>query len=326
MSKVKYYYDAETLSYRKVEKRKRNTFKKIMVFMVASLLFGFLFFNLASQFYQSPQARQLKRENEFLKLSIKESQEDVGNLAKVISNIEERDNSIYRIYFDAVPIAEEQRQSGFGGVNRYKDYEGYDSSKKVKDLKESIDKLKKRVAIQSKSLDEIEELAKSKEELLAAIPAIQPVRNEDLTRMASGYGYRTDPFNKTRKFHYGMDFTAPRGTPVFATGDGVVDRADSNSAGYGNHIRIDHGFGYVSLYAHLRAVKPYNVRVGQRVKRGDIIGYVGSTGRSQAPHLHYEVFKDNDRINPINFYYGNLTPEEFNMLLKASQQENISLD
>lgn len=152
------------------------------------------------------------------------------------------------------------------------------------------------------------------------------MRNEDLTRMASGYGYRTDPFNKTRKFHYGMDFTAPRGTPVFATGDGVVDRADANSAGYGNHIRIDHGFGYVSLYAHLRENKPYNVRVGQRVKRGDIIGYVGSTGRSQAPHLHYEVFKDKERINPINFYYGNLTPEEFNLLLKASQQENISLD
>ncbi|MGJ8684584.1 MAG: M23 family metallopeptidase [Nonlabens sp.] len=326
MSKVKYYYDAETLSYRKVQKRKRNTFRKITVFFIASALFGFLFFNLASQFYESPQARKLKRENEFLKLSLAQSQEDVSDLAKVIKNVEERDNSIYRIYFDAAPIADEQRQSGFGGVNRYKDYEGFDSSEKVIGLKESVDKLKKRVAIQSKSLDEIEELAKSKEELLVSIPAIQPVRNKDLTRMASGYGYRTDPFNKTRKFHYGMDFTAPRGTPVFATGDGVIARADANSAGYGNHIRIDHGFGYVSLYAHLRATNPYNVRVGQRVKRGDIIGYVGSTGRSQAPHLHYEVFKDTERINPINFYYGNLTPEEFNLLLKASQQENISLD
>ncbi|GAK99469.1 peptidase [Nonlabens ulvanivorans] len=166
MSKVKYYYDAETLSYRKVEKRKRNTFRKIALFTVASALFGFLFFNLASQFYESPQARKLKRENEFLKLSLKESQEDVNDLAKVIKNVEERDNSIYRIYFDAAPISDEQRQSGFGGVNRYKDFEGYDSSKKVVGLKESIDKLKKRVAIQSKSLDEIEELAKSKEELL----------------------------------------------------------------------------------------------------------------------------------------------------------------
>ena len=326
MSKVKYYYDPETLSYRKVEKRKRNTFKKLIVFLVASALFGFLFFNLASQFYESPQERKLKRENEFLKLSLKESNEDIEDLSKVVSYIEEKDNSIYRIYFDAAPIPDELRQSGFGGVNRYKDYEGFDSSKKVMTLKESVDKLKKRVAIQSQSLDEIEELAKSKEELLAAIPAIQPVRNEDLTRMVSGYGYRTDPFNKTRKFHYGMDFTAPRGTPVFATGNGIVKRADANSSGYGNHIRIDHGFGYVSLYAHLRRNRPYNVRVGQRVKRGDVIGYVGSTGRSQAPHLHYEVFKENDRINPINFYYGNLTPEEFNLLLKASQQENISLD
>jgi len=326
MSKIKYYYDSETLSYRKVEKRKRNTFKKIVVFMVASLLFGFLFFNLASQFYESPQARKLKRENEFLKFSLNEMEEEVDNVVKVVKNVEDRDNSIYRIYFDAAPISDEQRQSGFGGINRYKTYDGYDSSEMVKALKESIDKLKKRVAIQSKSLDEIEELAKSKEKLLASIPAIQPVRNKDLTRMASGYGYRTDPFNKTRKFHYGMDFTSPRGTPVFATGDGVVARADANSSGYGNHIRIDHGFGYVSLYAHLRKEKPYNVRVGQRVKRGDVIGYVGSTGRSQAPHLHYEVSKDKERINPINFYYGNLTPEEFNLLLKASQQENISLD
>lgn len=326
MSKVKYYYDSETLSYRKVEKRKRNTAKKLGFFLLASALFGFLFFNVASQFYESPKERKLKRDKEFLALQLEDMSRDVEQLQTVIANVEERDNSIYRIYFDATPIPQEQRESGFGGVNRYKFLEGYNDSEKVIALQESLDKLKKRVAIQSKSLDEIEELAKDKEKLLASIPAIQPVRNKDLTRMASGYGYRSDPFNKTRKFHYGMDFTAPRGTPVFATGDGLVTRADATSAGYGNHIRIDHGFGYVSLYAHLWAKKPYNVRVGQRVKRGDIIGYVGSTGRSQAPHLHYEVFKDGEKINPINFYYGNLTPEEFNLLLKASQEENISLD
>ena len=141
--------------------------------------------------------------------------------------------------------------------------------------------------------------------------------------MASGYGYRTDPFTKARKFHYGMDFTSPRGTPVYASGDGVILRADNNSTGYGNHIRIDHGYGYVSLYGHLYK---YNVRKGQKVQRGDLIGFVGSTGRSEAPHLHYEVFKDDERINPINFYYGNLTPEEFAEMQKVAQQENQSLD
>lgn len=326
MAKVKYYYDQETLSYQKVERRKRKIFGSVTLFIFSSGLIGFFLYLYASKVYDSPELRTAKRDKQFMELQLESMQQEIDQLTTVIEDIEVRDNSIYRIYFDANPITPEQRQAGFGGVNRYKNYEGYTNSDKVITLKESIDRLKKRTAIQSKSLDEIAILAQDKEELLASIPAIQPVRNQDLTRMASGYGYRTDPFNKTRKFHYGMDFTAPRGTPVFASGDGVVERADSNSAGYGNHVRIDHGYGYVTLYAHLRAKKPYNVRVGQKVKRGDIIGYVGSTGRSQAPHLHYEVFKDEDRINPINFYYGSLTPEEFNALLKKSQQENISLD
>ena len=173
------------------------------------------------------------------------------------------------------------------------------------------------------SLDEIVVLAEDKEEFLSAIPAIQPVKNEDLKHMASGYGYRTDPFTKVRKFHFGMDFTAPRGTPVYASGDGVILRADNNASGYGKHIRIDHGHGYMSLYAHLYK---YNVRSNQKVKRGDLIGFVGSTGRSEAPHLHYEVFKDGERINPINFYYGNLSADEYARLLEKASLENQSLD
>ena len=165
--------------------------------------------------------------------------------------------------------------------------------------------------------------SEEKEKFLEAIPAIQPVNNDQLTRMASGYGYRTDPFTKVRKFHFGMDFTAPRGTPVYATGDGVVKRADAGASGYGKHIRIDHGYGYVSLYAHLYK---YNVKKNQKVKRGDLIGFVGSSGRSEAPHLHYEIFKDGVRINPINFYYGNLSPEEFSELLEKASLENQSLD
>ena len=247
----------------------------------------------------------------------------MAQIENVLHNIEERDNQIYRMYFEADPIPEEQRRAGFGGVNRYKSLEGFDNSKMIINTTRRLEILQKQLVIQSKSLDEIAKLAKEKEKLLTAIPAIQPVKNEDLIRMASGFGWRSDPFTKARKFHWGMDFTAPRGTPVYASGDGVVEAANNRAAGYGKHIRINHDYGYVSLYAHL---SKYNVRVGQRVKRGDLIGFVGSTGRSQAPHLHYEIFKDGERINPINFYYGSLTAEEFKAMLKIANQENQSLD
>ncbi len=186
-----------------------------------------------------------------------------------------------------------------------------------------LDIIQKQMVIQSKSLDEITKLAEEKEKLLAAIPAIQPVNNEELTRMASGFGWRSDPFTKARKMHRGMDFTAPKGTPVYASGDGVVKRADNNASGYGKHIRIDHGYGYMTLYGHL---SKYNVKRRQKVKRGDLIGFVGSTGRSEAPHVHYEVWKEGERINPINFYYGSLSAEEFENMLKYATQENQSLD
>jgi murein DD-endopeptidase MepM/ murein hydrolase activator NlpD len=179
------------------------------------------------------------------------------------------------------------------------------------------------MVIQSKSFDEVQRLALDKEKLLAAIPSIQPIKNDDLKRMASGYGWRTDPFTKARRKHKGMDFTSPRGTPVYATSNGKITRADNRSFGYGKHIRIDHGYGYVTLYAHLN---DYNVKRGMRVKRGDIIGYVGNTGRSQAPHLHYEILKDNKAINPINFFSGDLNPEEFEAMLEAANRENQSLD
>ncbi|WP_338731302.1 M23 family metallopeptidase [Mangrovimonas cancribranchiae] len=323
MSKVKYYYDPETLSYRKIERKKRRTAKYISMFVLASALFGFLFVFIASQYIESPKERALKRELSNMQLQYEFLNKKMDEAQSVLANIEERDNNIYRLYFEANPIPEEQRKAGFGGINRYKALEGFDNSKLIIESNKRLDVLQKQIVIQSKSLDEIAKLAEEKEKLLSAIPAIQPVSNEDLTRMASGYGMRTDPFTKARKMHWGMDFTAPRGTPVYASGDGVVTRADSNSSGYGRHIRIDHGYGYVSLYAHLYK---YNVRRNQKVKRGDLIGFVGSTGRSEAPHLHYEVFKDDQRINPINFYYGSLSAEEFDELLKHASMENQSLD
>ncbi len=323
MSKIKYYYDSETLSYRKIERKKRNTIKYAFAFLLGSALFGFLFVFIASQYIESPKEKALKRELKNMELQYVLLNKKMAEAEKVLANVEDRDNNIYRLYFEANPIPEEQRRAGFGGINRYKDLEGFDNSKLIIESNKRMDILQKQIVVQSKSLDEIAKLAEDKEKFLATIPAIQPVKNEDLKRMASGFGYRSDPFTKARKFHYGMDFTSPRGTPVYATGDGVVERADNRAAGYGNHIRIDHGYGYVSLYAHLYK---YNVKKNQKVKRGDIIGFVGSTGRSQAPHLHYEVFKDDERINPLNFYYGSLSAEEFNELVQRASVENQSLD
>jgi len=325
MSKVKYYYDSETLSYRKIEPRKGRKFGFIFLGVLGSLLSGFLLLLLYLNIpgIQTPREKKLQRELSNMELQYQLLNKRMEEAETVLAEISDRDNNLYRAYFEANPIPEEQRKAGFGGVNRYKDLEGFDNSNLIIGSSKRLDVLSKQIVVQSRSLDEIAKMAEDKEKLLAAIPAIQPVKNEDLTRMASGFGYRTDPFTKTRKFHWGMDFTARRGTPVYASGDGVVTRADSRSSGYGRHIRIDHGYGYESLYAHLYK---YNVRRGQRVKRGDLIGFVGSSGRSEAPHLHYEIFKDERRINPINFYYGNLSPEEFARLLEASQQENQSLD
>lgn len=323
MSKVKYYYDPESLSYRKIERKKRKTFAFISLFLLASFLFSFIIIFVVNLYIESPKEKALKRELQNAQLQFELLNKKMDEAEAVLANVADRDNNIYRVYFEANPIPEEQRKAGFGGINRYKDLEGFDNSKLIIETNKRLDILQKQIVVQSKSLDEITVLAEEKEKLLAAIPAIQPVSNEDLTRMASGYGMRSDPFTKYRKMHWGMDFTAPRGTPIYATGDGVVKRADSGSSGYGKHIRIDHGFGYMSLYAHLYK---YNVRKNQKVKRGDLIGFVGSTGRSQAPHLHYEIWKDGKRINPINFYYGSLTAEEFSKLLENASLENQSLD
>lgn len=325
MSKVKYYYDQETLSYRPVKATSKNRISNIVLFVLASFFFGVtcLLILLNSDVINTPSEIVQKRTLKNYELQFDILNKKLTQLEAVVSNVEERDNNLYRVYFEASPIPEEQRRAGFGGVNRYKDLEGYDNSDLVINTAKRLDILTKQTVVQSRSLDEIERLAANKAALIEAIPTIQPVKNKDLTRIASGFGYRSDPFTKARKMHFGMDFTAKRGTPVYATGNGVVKRADSRSSGFGKHIRIDHGFGYISLYAHL---SKYNVRRGQKVKRGDIIGFVGNTGRSAGPHLHYEIIKDNKKINPLNFYYGNLSPEEFEALLTQSKQENQSLD
>ena len=323
MAKVKYYYDPKTLSYRKIEKDTRYRLQRTGAFLVASALLAGIFLFVADTFNDSPKEKRLKRELENMRIQYDILDQRLDHVAEVLEDLEQRDDNIYRVIFEAEPIPNSIRKAGFGGANRYKKLEGYQNSELIKEASMKLDRITKQVYVQSKSFDELVELAENKGKLLEAIPAIQPVANEDLNRLASGYGFRLDPFTKAPKMHFGMDFSADIVTPVYATGDGVVERADNKSSGFGNHIRLDHGFGYLTLYAHL---SEYNVRVGQKVKRGEVIGYVGNTGRSRGPHLHYEVWLNEERLNPVNFYYGELSPEEFSTIIQMANQANQSFD
>ncbi len=322
MAKVKYYYDSDTLSYRKIAVRKRDIYKNTILLTLAIILIAFFGFIGFSQFLMSPNERAQKRELDNLKLQYEVLSKRLDESSKILAQLQERDNNIYRTYFEANPIPEEQRTAGFGGVNRYKYLEGFDNSQMIQKITKDVDILSKQLVVQSKSLDEIVSLAKEKESMLASIPAILPIKKSDLTRMASGYKFRMHPILKIRKFHKGMDFTAPTGTPIYASGNGTVVKS-YRSPTFGNVVYIDHGYGYTTIYGHM---SKRAARRGQKVKRGDLIGYVGNTGRSVSSHLHYEIHKNGRTVNPIYYYYGDLSPEEFLAMQKAAEEEGQSYD
>ncbi|UAM97323.1 M23 family metallopeptidase [Polaribacter litorisediminis] len=315
MAKVKYYYDEDTLSYRKITVKKSDHYRRVLFIFLGVILIAFFGFIGFSQIITSPSERAQKRELENLQFHYKLIDKRLEESSKILTQLQERDNNIYRSYFEANPIPEEQRKAGFGGVNRYKNLEGFDNSNLITKLTKEVDILSKQMVVQSKSLDEIVALAKEKEAMLASIPAILPIKKGDFY-VASGYKMRMHPILKINKFHKGMDFTAPKGTPVYASGNGEIYRAQRSST-FGNVIYIDHGYGYKTIYAHLSKMV---VKRGQDIKRGDLIGYVGNTGLSVAPHLHYEVHKNNIALNPINFYYGDLSLGEFANLQQASEE------
>lgn len=323
MAKIKYYYDTKTLSYKRIELNTFDKFKRSLGFLSASTVVGLIMVIVFFQFFDSPKEKRLKSEIENLVLQYDILSKKMTQIDLVLDDIQHRDDNIYRVIFEADPIPSSIRKAGFGGVNRYKDIRNFSNAELVIEAAKKADKLSKQLYIQSKSFDEVIDLAKNKADMLASIPAIQPIANKDLGRVASGYGYRIHPIYKTRKFHTGMDFTAPQGTPIYATGDGKIAKVRRSRRGYGNHVIVDHGYGYQTLYAHMTK---YIVYRGQKVKRGEIIGYVGSTGTSVAPHLHYEVIKNKRKINPVNYYYNDLSPEEYEKMLEISSQNNQSFD
>lgn len=321
--KVKYFYNTHTLKYEKVELSLSRRIMRIIGYLASVAVFASIVMILSYTYIDSPKEKRLKREIENLNLQYDLLQDRLKIMEVVMQDLEDRDDNIYRVIFEAEPISDDVRKAGYGGINKYKAMEGYDYSEIMIEATKKLDQVAKQMYVQSKSYDELLKEVKNKNKLLASIPAIQPISNRKLKALASGFGFRIHPVYKTSKMHTGMDFTAKIGTPIYATGDGYVITADGSGRGYGNHVVINHGYGYQTLYGHMSRIK---ARRGQSVKRGEIIGYVGNTGTSTAPHLHYEVRKGGRPINPVNFYYNDLTPLEYEKMLKISLTSNQSFD
>jgi len=321
--KAKYYFNTNTLRYEKIEIPWSRVIFQIFGFLCAAIVFGMFFLFLAYKFIDSPKEKILRNEIEGLKQNYDKMVAKSQKMEQVLLDLEIRDDNIYRSIFGSSPIPKSIRDAGVGGNRSYEGLEKYDNEELMKHSFEKLDEMGRKMAIQSKSYDEITKLIKNKEEMLASIPAIQPISNVDLTRIASGFGMRIDPIYKTGKMHNGIDFTSPTGTPIYATGNGYVEKIEFSARGYGNHVVINHGYGYASLYAHMSKIIVYN---GQKLKRGDVIGYVGSSGKSTGAHLHYEVIYNSEKIDPINFFHNDLTPDQYNQMLILSNQSNQSFD
>lgn len=323
MSKPKYRFNPETLSYDKIKlspKQKIFKFTRGVMILVSS---SFLFLVILSFFFDTPGEKMQKRENKQLLLQYELLNQKVVKMEQSMDEIQQHDDNIYRLIFGIEPIPASVRQAGIGGANPYKDLEQYSNSELLIETSKKIDNLTRRMVVQSESYDNVMKLVQDKEKFLASIPAISPIADKNLKRFASGYGYRIHPIYRTLKMHNGIDLTAPTGTEVYATGGGKVVNSGYSSGGYGNKVIIDHGYGYKTLYAHLDKVF---VKNGQHISRGELIGKVGSTGRSTAPHLHYEVRKNDKTENPVNYYYTDLTPEEYEEMINVSSQMTMSFD
>lgn len=323
MAKEKFIFNPSTLKYEKAKRPLKKILGRALLWLSGSFVFAFLVLFIAYSFFDSPKERILKRELSQMQLQYEILNDRLDQIATVMDDMQERDDNIYRVIFEAEPIPSSVRKAGYGGADRYAGLEGYKNSKILINTTEKLDKITSQIVVQSKSFDEVFEMAKNKAEFLSSMPAIQPINNKDLNRLSSYFGYRLDPFYKVMKFHEGVDFSAPIGTEIYATGDGEVTDIIKSKRAYGNSITIDHGFGYQTFYAHCDKIL---VKKGQKVKRGQVIGKVGNTGKSTAPHLHYEVLKNNKRIDPINFFFNDLTPEEYDLILERSESPSQTLD
>lgn len=323
MAKFNYQLNTKSLKIEPVKVTWKQRVKRLLSSLAFGLVFGVLTLVLAYNYFPSPRERMLMAEIEQYKLNYKIINDRMDQIQEVLNDLQDRDDNIYRVIFEAEPVPESMRKAGFGGSDRYRELEGFSNSQILINTSKRLDQITSQVVVQSRSFDEVFRLAKDKEKMIASIPAIQPVDFHDLRRIGSYFGYRTDPFYKIIKFHEGIDFTAPVGTKIYATGDGIVTEAEFNRGGYGMCIKINHGYGYETFYAHLSRIK---VKVGQRIKRGEVIGLVGNTGKSTSPHLHYEVHKNGQPINPIYFFFNDITPLEYQAMIEQSREQSQTMD
>src|SRR5450432_1591542 len=323
MKKIKYYYNTNTLRYEKLETPLRVTLLRILGFLSASIVTALILVALAYKYFPSANEKRLMSRNETLNDNYYVLSEKVQKLQEQMGELEKRDNNVYRAIFEAAPIPDSARARSEEQQKEMQLVQGMDQENLYTSISTSLDKLSARMAFQAKSYIQIDGFIKNKEQLLACTPAIQPVSNKDLSRIASGFGYRIDPVYKTTKFHAGLDFAAPQGTPIYATANGTVEVAGNTGNGYGNHVVINHGYGYGTLYGHMFRVK---VKPGEKVLRGEVIGYVGSTGKSTGPHCHYEVRRNGEPVDPVYYFYNDITPEQYDRLLKLAASPNQSFD
>ncbi len=323
MRKVKYVYNKQTLHFEKFIVPWYMRVLRFFGFLILTLVIGIGLTILLYNYIDSPKEKQLKREIAQLHFQYELMGKKLDQMGKVLTGLEERDDNIYRVIFEAEAIPQSVREAGMGGSIKYRDLENYDNSELMISIASQMDRLAKKMYIQSKSYDEVSKLIKDKEVMLASIPAIQPVANKDLKRFASGYGMRIHPIYKTTMMHWGVDFTAPVGTEIYCTGNGKVIDVTHERRGYGYHVVVDHGFGYKTLYAHMSRIV---VKKGQKINRGEVLGYIGNTGTSSGPHLHYEVIKNGQKVNPINFFYNDLSPEEYEQMIEISANNNQAFD
>jgi len=323
MPRTKYKFNPDSLSFDRVRLGVRALLFRFLAYFIGSVIIALIYWVIFASFFDSPKEKALKREVEQLSIQYDLIHREMANIENILDGLQKTDDNLYRTIFEAEPIPLTLRAGGVGGVNRYESLEGYTNSRLVIETATRLDKILKQVYVQSKSFDELITLATRKEEMLRSIPAILPISNKDLTRTASGFGRRIHPIYKIIKFHYGMDFTAPAGTDIYATGNGQIVAVISSQRGFGKHIIVDHGFGYTSIYAHL---SNFNVRVGQKVQRGDIIGFVGSTGQSLANHLHYEIKLNGVNVDPVNYYFEDLTASEYEKMIEIASKTGQSFD
>jgi murein DD-endopeptidase MepM/ murein hydrolase activator NlpD len=323
MKKIKYYYNTHTLRYEKLETPLRVRLLQLFGFIAASIVTGMIIFAIAFRYIDSPKEKLLRQQNDDLRQNYSILRERTRQLELQMDELVNRDNGVYRSIFEADPIPDSARIRDMERRKEVQLIQSMGVNELVQQMTQQLNDLSLLMAYQDRSFDAITKMVKNKEQLLASIPAIQPISNKDLTRIASGFGYRIDPIYKDRRAHMGMDFTAPQGTPIYATADGVVKDAGFNTGGFGNRVVINHGNSYETLYGHMYRIK---ARVGQRVKRGEVIGYVGNTGKSSGPHCHYEVHRYGNPVNPMYYFYNDLTPAQFDRLLKLAAASNQSMD